>query len=121
VARHKIETTGKAKRLVATPELLPDQKYEEGSLIHVRIHAVDAKGRRVFSAQDNLQFSVEGDARIVAVTNGDITSNELNATDHIHLWNGSAMVILRVGKNPGKLTLTTTSPAFKTVKTKLLK
>ena len=31
------------------------------------------------------------------------------------------MVILRLGKNPGKVTLTTTSPAFKTVKTKLLK
>ena len=121
VARHKIETAGKAVRLVASPELLPDQTYKEGSLIHVRIHAVDAKGRRVFSAQDNLQFTVEGDASIVAVTNGDITSNELNATDHRHLWNGSAMVILRLGKNPGKLTLTTSSPAFKTVKTKLLK
>ena len=121
VARHKIETAGKAVRLVASPELLPDQTYKEGSLIHVRIHAVDAKGRRVFSAQDDLQFTVEGDASIVAVTNGDITSNELNATDHRHLWNGSAMVILRVGKNPGKLTLTTSSPTFKTVKTKLLK
>ena len=121
VARHKIETAGKAVRLVASPELLPDQTYKEGSLIHVRIHAVDAKGRRVFSAQDDLQFTVEGDASIVAVTNGDITSNELNATDHRHLWNGSAMVILRVGKNPGKLTLTTSSPTFNTVKTKLLK
>ena len=121
VARHQIETAGKASKLLVQPEILPDQKYEEGSLIHVRIHAVDSKGRRTYAAQDDLKFTVEGNANIVAVTNGDITSDELNVTDHRHLWNGSAMVILRLGKNPGKVTLTTTSPGFKTVKTRLLK
>jgi beta-galactosidase len=118
VARHEIETTDKAESLVAIPE--DDQWLADGTdLMHVRIHAVDQMGRRVPMAQDELRFEVNGDARIVAVTNGDINSNELNVTDHRKLWNGSAMVILRAGKSPGKITLKTKSKAFKTVITEL--
>ncbi len=114
VARHKIETTGKAVRLIVTPD---NSKWQADGmdLQHVRIEAVDKKGRRVPMAQDELTFSVEGDARIVAVTNGDNNSEELNVQNHRRLWNGSAMVILRSGQSPSKVQLRVTSPAFKTV------
>lgn len=114
VARHKIETTGKAVRLIVTPDNSHWQA-DGMDLQHVRIEAVDKKGRRVSMAQDELTFSVEGDARIVAVTNGDNNSEELNVQDHRRLWNGSAMVILRSGQSPSKVQLKVTSPAFKTV------
>ena len=118
VARHKIETTGKAVRLIATPE---DSNWaaDGTDLMHVRIHAVDSKGRRVPMAQDELTFEVEGDARIVAVSSGDHNSDELNVTNHRRLYNGSALVILRSGKTAGKVTLKTSANAFKTVTTKL--
>ena len=114
VARHKIETTGKAVRLIVTPD---NSRWQADGmdLQHVRIEAVDKKGRRVPMAQDELTFSVEGDARIVAVTNGDNNSEELNVQNHRRLWNGSAMVILRSGQSPSKVQLKVTSPAFKTV------
>jgi len=118
VARHQIETAGKAVKLIATAE---DTywKADGTDLMHIRIQAVDKKGRRVPMAQDELKFAVEGDAHIVAVTNGDINSEELNATDHRRLWNGSAMVILRAGSSPSKVILKTSSGAFKTITTKL--
>ena len=118
VARHKIETTGKAVRLIATPE---DTSWQaDGTdLMHVRIEAVDSKGRRVPMAQDELKFEVEGDARIVAVSSGNHNSDELNVTDHRCLYNGSALVILRAGKTPSAVTLKTSSAAFKTITTKL--
>ena len=118
VARHKIETTGKAAKLIATPE---DETWmADGSdLMHIRIQAVDSKGRRVPMAQDEVHFSVEGDASIVAVTNGDINSEELNVQDHRRLYNGSAMVILRAGRTPSKISLKTSSQAFKSITTKL--
>ena len=118
VARHKIETTGKAIRLKATPE---DNywKADGTDLMHIRIETIDSKGRRVPMAQDELKFEVEGDARIVAVTNGDINSEELNVQDHRRLWNGSAMVILRAGKSPSRVLLKTTSANFKPITTKL--
>ena len=114
VARHKIETTGKAVRLIVAPDNSHWQA-DGMDLQHVRIEAVDKKGRRVSMAQDELTFSVEGDARIVAVTNGDNNSEELNVQDHRRLWNGSAMVILRSGQSPSKVQLKVSSPAFKTV------
>ena len=118
VARHTLETTGKAVKLIVTPDN-NDWQSDGQDLQHLRITAVDSKGRRVLSADDNLRFEVEGDARIVAVTNGDITSEELNVTDHRRLWKGSAMVILRAGTNPSKVTLKTLSDHYKPIITKL--
>ena len=114
VARHRIETAGEAKRLVLTPD--KDEWNVGGSdLMHVRVHAVDSKGRRVYGAQDLLSFEVEGDARIIAVTNGDMISDELNAVTERSLYNGSAMVILRSGISGGPVTLKVT-PKSKTLK-----
>ena len=118
VARHTLETTGKAVKLIVTPDN-NDWQSDGQDLQHLRITAVDSKGRRVLSAADDLRFEVEGDARIVAVTNGDITSEELNVTDHRRLWKGSAMVILRAGTNPSKVTLKTLSEHYKPIITKL--
>ena len=87
--------------------------------MHVRIHAVDNKGRRVPMAQDELHFTVEGDATIVAVSSGDHNSDELNAVDHRRLWNGSALVILRAGQSPSRIVLRTAADGYKTVATKL--
>ena len=118
VARHQIETTGKAVSLRVTPED-SEWRADGTDLMHLRIEAVDNKGRRVPMAQDKLKFEVEGDASIVAVSNGDINSDELNVTDHRHLWNGSALVILRAGKTASKITLKTSADGYKTVKTLL--
>ena len=118
VARHRTETTGKAVRLVATPD--NNLWQADGTdLQHVRVEAVDSKGRRVPMAQDEVRFEVSGDARIVAVTNGDQNSDELNVTDHRRLWNGSAMVILRAGQSPSPVTLRIVSDRYKTVTLKL--
>ena len=118
VARHKIETTGKAVRLVATAD--NDHWQADGmDLQHVRITAVDAKGRRVFNVQDELLFDVEGDATIVAVSNGDIASSELHTGNRRSLYNGTATVILRSSQKPSEIILTTSSNKFKKLKTKL--
>jgi beta-galactosidase len=118
VARHQIETTGKAVSLRVTPED-SEWRADGTDLMHLRIEAVDNKGRRVPMAQDELKFEIEGDASIVAVSNGDINSDELNVTDHRRLWNGSALVILRAGRTASKVTLKTSADGFKTVKTLL--
>ena len=118
IARHQLETTGKAVKLIAEPDNA-NWKADGQDLQHIRITAVDAKGRKVLLAADELKFAVDGDARIVAVSNGDINSNELNVTDHRQLYQGSALVILRAGRTPSKIILRTTSKNFKTVTTKL--
>ena len=105
VARHRIETTGEARKLTLTPDNIT-WLADGTDLMHVRVQAVDRKGRRVWGAQDELTFTVEGDARIVAVDNGNIYSDELHTGSTRRLYNGSALVILRAGHTPGKVTLT---------------
>lgn len=117
VARHQIETTGEAVAL----KLVPDAEtwHADGQdLIHVRVYAVDKKGRRVMDLKDKnafskLTFAVKGDADIVAVDNGNINSDELhvgkkqlNKTAERALYQGSALVILRAGTQPSKVELT---------------
>ena len=55
VARHQIETTGKAVSLRVTPED-SEWRADGTDLMHLRIEAVDNKGRRVPMAQDELKF-----------------------------------------------------------------
>ena len=118
VAHHQIQTSGKSVRLSALADNI-EWKADGMDLMHVRLEAIDSKGRRVPMAQDELTFEVEGDAQIVAVTNGDINSDELNVQNHRRLWNGSAMVILRAGRNPSKVVLRTKANGYKTITTKL--
>ena len=127
VARHQIETTGEAVAL----KLIPDMEtwYADGKdLMHVRIYAVDKKGRRVLNVKDakafdKLTFTVKGDANIVAVDNGNIASDELQIgktqlekTIQRHLFQGSALVILRAGDKPGKIELSVAGEKMKAKK-----
>ena len=118
VARHRVETTGEAKKLALIPDAI-EWQADGTDLMHVRVHAVDRKGRRVWSAQDELTFTVEGDARIVAVDNGNIYSHEAHVGNVRRLYDGSALVILRAGHAPGKVVLTVTDTTGKKAKVNL--
>ena len=127
VARHQIVTTGEAVAL----KLVPDAEnwHADGKdLMHVRIYAVDKKGRRVLNVKDakafdKLTFTVKGDANIVAVDNGNIASDELHIgktqlekSIQRHLFQGSALVILRAGDKPGKIELSVAGEKMKAKK-----
>ena len=116
VDRHQIETTGEAVALKLVPDM--ETWHADGKdLMHVRIYAVDKKGRRVLNVKDakafdKLTFTVKGDANIVAVDNGNIASDELHIgktqlekSIQRNLFQGSALVILRAGDKPGKIAL----------------
>lgn len=118
VSRHKIETTGQAVKLTANADN-SQWKADGQDLQHVCITAVDSKGRRVFDANEKLTFSIEGDAEIIAVSNGNIASNEDFTGKERSLWLGQAVVILRSGHKASDVTLKINSDKFKTVALKL--
>ena len=118
VARHRIETTGQAVRLQAVADN-SSWKADGMDLQHVRVEAVDKKGRRVQTVDGEVTFAVSGDARIVGVINGDINSDELTVGDSRRLYNGTCTVILRAGRTGGNVTLTATTPGMKAAKVSL--
>lgn len=127
VARHLIETTGEAVALKLVPDM--ETWHADGKdLMQVRVYAVDKKGRRVLNVKDakafdKLTFTVKGDANIVAVDNGNIASDELHIgktqlekSIQRHLFQGSALVILRAGDKPGKIELSVAGEKMKAKK-----
>ena len=127
VARHQIETTGEAVALKLVSDM--ETWHADGKdLMHVRIYAVDKKGRRVLNVKDvkafdKLTFQVKGDANIVAVDNGNIASDELHIgktqlekSIQRNLFQGSALVILRAGDKPGKIELSVAGENMKAKK-----
>ena len=127
VARHQIETTGEAVALKLVPDM--ETWHADGKdLMHVRIYAVDKKGRRVLNVKDakafdKLTFQVKGDANIEAVDNGNIASDELHIgktqlekSIQRNLFQGSALVILRAGDKPGKIELSVAGEKMKAKK-----
>ncbi len=111
-ARHMVETAGKAVRLVLEPDR--QRWIADGiDLLHVRVRAVDAKGRTVPDADFPVEFGIDGPASIVAVDNGDMYSSEPHtpasasaATRRLH--RGRALVILRSGRTGGDVRLRAT-------------
>lgn len=104
VARHRIETTGRA--VAVRLELEGNPWHADGmSLQYVWAKAVDSKGRVVTTASGDVTFSVSGVAHIIAVDNGNHQSDELFAGNRRQLHNGKALCILRSTTMPGKVSV----------------
>lgn len=106
------ETTGVPYQVVLTPDrnlILADGK--DGSVFNVTV--TDEQGREVPDASNLITFSVEGDAAIIGVGNGDPSSHEpdriLEGQYERSLFNGKCQMILQAGDEPGEINVTATS------------
>lgn len=126
VARHRVETTGKAVALRIEADNA-SWKADGKDLQHLRVVAVDSKGRRVPNAVGEVKLMVEefspatasvsGEGvSLVAMSSGNHSSDELNVTDHRMLFNGGVLGILRAGTSPSKVVVTALCPGFKKAK-----
>jgi beta-galactosidase len=99
----KVETTGDPAEVVITPyktTMLADGK--DATIINVTV--VDRQGREVPDANNLIQFSVSGDAKIIGVGNGDPSSHEadkiFDGNWQRRVFNGRCQLILQSGYKP---------------------
>lgn len=119
VARHKIETTGKPVALKIDTDNA-NWKADGIDLQHLRIYAVDSKGRRVYTAVGDVKVEVNSKAAtLVAMGSGNQVSDELHVTNHRMLYNGSVQAILRSSIDGGDVNITATCDGLKPAKIKL--
>ncbi|GAB3028281.1 hypothetical protein GCM10027051_36700 [Niabella terrae] len=113
VARHQLETTGKAVAL----ELEAENKHWKADgldLNYVKVYAVDRKGRRVFTADSvDVHFELTGAGQLIAVDNADHYSDALFNGNSRKLHRGFAMAILRSGLSKGSQTLRVSASGLK--------
>jgi beta-galactosidase len=94
VARHELETTGKAVALKIESENA-NWKADGMDLQYVKVYAIDSKGNKVPTANGEITFDVSGAASLIAVDNGDHSSNDLFSGNIKALYKGFVMAILR--------------------------
>jgi beta-galactosidase len=113
VARHELQTTGKAVKLVITEEPFQSFKPDGMSLKYLHISAVDAKGQQVPTAADEVTIDVQGEATIQAVDNGDHYTDELMTVNPKRLYKGQLLLILRSTQKSGSFSVKVSSPNLK--------
>lgn len=115
VARHRIETAGKAVRLVIEPETPFLQTKDGMGLQYISIRAVDKRGNTVPAFDEPLTVTVEGAARLLALDNGDHYTDDLFRSDITtkRMFMGQMQVILRSTRGTGKVTLRASSPSLR--------
>jgi beta-galactosidase len=120
VARHQLETTGKAVALRLEVENT-NWKADGADLQYVKVYAVDSKGRKVMTADPHdVVFDVSGSAKLIAVDNGDHYSDELFAGNNRKLYRGFALAILRSETIAGTVKIKASSKGLRSAETKLL-
>jgi len=77
----------------------PESGYEK--LLTVRV--ADEEGNPCFRESGTVRFKVEGSARLIAVDNGNICSNEPYDEDSIHAYHGQASALIRLDGRPGRV------------------
>ena len=117
VARNEIETSGKAVALKVVEEETAGGIADGMTLKYLNIYAVDAKGRVVPNATDEVTVSIDGAATFIALDNGDhYTSDLFYDVKTKKMQTGYMQCILRSMRKAGKMTLTVSSPTLKGTK-----
>lgn len=113
VARHKLETTGKATALKVVIENPDNWKADGMDLQYVKVYAVDSKGRVVPDTKGEVTFDVSGEARLIAVDNGDHFTDELFSGNKKQLHKGFVMAILRSNQTGGEVKIKVSAKGLK--------
>ncbi len=121
-ARHAVETTGKPVALGLEVKFEGWQRKSVltgiGDALPVTVYAVDAKGRRVPTADDKVHFTVSG-GRVLGVGNGDPLCHEPDVATERSLYNGLASAIIVPAEHPGELEIRATARGLKPAVLKL--
>jgi beta-galactosidase len=113
IAESTVRTTGPATALGLEihPSFDARKIPADGQFaLPITVFALDSQSRRVPTANNFVEFSVQGPAKILGVGNGDPTCHEPDKAQSRSLFNGLAQVILRTALSPGPIRLTAKSP-----------
>lgn len=112
VSRAKVETTKESVRVKLTPyrnSLVGDGR----DAMPITVEMVDSKGRHVPTANNMIEFSIDGPAKIIGLGNGNPNCHEPEKGNKRSLFNGLAQVIIQTEEGLGEVTLTATAPGIK--------
>ncbi len=120
VARHELQSPGQAIRLKVEVENMKTWKADGMDLQYVRFIAVDNDGYVVENFESELSISISGEAKLIALDNGDHFTNENFERASTTLYRGGALAILRSTRKDGAVTIKATCNGLNTVSTTMM-
>jgi beta-galactosidase len=104
IGEQTLKTAGKATQLRLTPDRRRLHANDQ-DLSYVLVEALDAEGNLAPLAMDKISLSLVGEGSIAGVGNGNPQSFAPFQAQEVELFYGKAMIILKSGQEPGKMTL----------------
>jgi beta-galactosidase len=110
-ATMEISTTGDpaAIRLTADrTELAADRR----DVAHVVVEILDRQGRVVPDAANDIAFTLEGEARLIGVDNGNPQSHDSYKVNRCKVFNGMCLAVLQATAKAGRIRIVAASPTL---------
>src|SRR5262249_14138627 len=107
----KRETTGAPMR-VALRSDRATLRANGSDVCVVTVEIVDAHGRVVPTADNEVHFAIDGPAELIGVGNGDPTSHESDKAPRPRAFNGLCMALVQAGRGAGRAELRGESPGL---------
>lgn len=111
VAQYSVHTAGKPAGLRLAKQISRLVANSE-DVMPIEVRIVDADGRTVPEAENQIQFTISGAGTLAGVANGDPASHEANVADQRHAFHGLAMVLVRATNRPGVIRVSAQSPGL---------
>jgi len=111
VAEKLVKTVGDTAQLRLTADRTT-LRSDGQDLAFVTVEAADRDGQPHPHADHEVSFTISGPGMIAAAGNGDSTSEEPYRGSHRRLFNGKALVVVRVSRTPGVIRLTASAPGL---------
>ena len=80
---------------------------------HFTVKILDAQGRVVPTADNEVAFEMQGEGKIIGVDNGNLASHEDYKGKSRKAFNGLCLAIVQSTAKAGRIQLTATSPGLK--------
>ncbi len=111
VLTKEIKTAGKPARILLEADRSNIQA-DGRDLAFIKVTIVDKDGIVVPTADNRVQFQIDGAGTLAGVDNGDPISHESFKADNRKAMNGLCLAIIRSSEKAGKITVTATSEGF---------
>ena len=113
VKTDEVKTPGAPAQINLTPDTTTI-KANGTDLIFVTVKVTDATGTLVPTADQQINFELEGPGKIAGVDNGNSISLEAHQANHRKAFNGMCLVVIQSTGKPGSIKLKATSPLLVT-------
>jgi beta-galactosidase len=108
VVTTEVSTTGEPAAIRLTADRT-DLSADRRDVAHIMVEILDAEGRVVPLAENEIAFAVEGEARLIGVDNGNSQSHDSYKANRCQAFNGLCLAVVQTTAKAGSIRIAASS------------